>query len=193
MTELASEEPRAAWVSIAAPPGGGTHMRLRDAEGRVVVDAVYIHGPEITATTLQGIPVSYLLLAANLMSGVGAALFDIVTWLKYSALGPPVHEEPAAGEPSLAELRAWAEGAPGELSPLVERAGRDPLTRPDGTDPDGFSARVAKAYREYAMHTRAPAVEIAREAAVPVATARSWIREARRRGHLPQGQRGKAG
>jgi hypothetical protein len=191
MTEPASDEPRAAWVSIAAPPGGGTHMRLRDADGRVVVDAVYVHGPEITATTLQAVPVSHLALIANLMPGI--ALFDILTAIKFGGYDYPVTEELASsGEPSLADLRAHAEGAPAEFV-LVERIERGPLTRPDGTDPDGFSARVAEAYREYAMRTRAPAVEIAAEAGVPVATARSWIREARRRGKLPPGRKGKAG
>lgn len=190
MTEPDPSE-RAAWVSIAAPPGGGTHLRLRDDDGRIVVDAVYVHGPEITATTLQAVPISQLALIANLMPGFG--LFDLQTLIKFGGHGYPVTDETAStGEPSLAQLRALAQDAPAELV-LVERAKRSPLTRPDGTDPDGFAQRVADAYREYAVRTRAPAVEIASEAAVPVATARSWIREARRRGKLPQGRKGKAG
>jgi len=193
MTEPASDEPRALWVSIAAPPGGGTHMRLRDAAGgRLVVDAVYVHGPEITATTLQAVPVSQLALL-NLIGPVG--LYDLMSLMKFNAYTadyPMTEESESVGEPSLAALRAKAQDAPAKFA-LVERTGRSPLTRPDGTDPDGFSVRVAEAYREYALRTRAPAVEIAAEASVPVATARSWIREARRRGKLPPGRKGKAG
>jgi hypothetical protein len=86
--------------------------------------------------------------------------------------------------------------APQDKACQVGGAGRSQPprgTRPDGTDPDGFSAKVAAAYREYAPQTRAPALKIADEAGVPVATVRSWIREARRRGKLPQGRKGRAG
>lgn len=178
------------WVSIAAPPGGGTHMRLRDADGRVVVDAVYVHGPEITATVLQAVPVSHLELIANLMPGIN--LFDLTAVMQFGTEYPLTEESPAAGEPSLADLRAMAPGAPARFA-LIEPVKRSQLKRPDGTDPAGFSERVAAAYREYAMQTRAPAIKIAEEAGVPVATVRSWIREARRRGKLPPGRKGKAG
>ena len=165
-------------------------MRLRDADGRVVVDAVYIHGPEITATTLQAVPISHLALVVSLAPG--AALFDLLALFKFSYDYPVTEESESSGEPSLADLRIRAEDAPPELV-LIKRIERNRLTRPDGTDPDGFSEKIADAYREYAMQTRAPSVEIAAEAGVPVATARGWVREARRRGKLPQGRKGKAG
>lgn len=61
----------------------------------------------------------------------------------------------------------------------------DPLARPDGTDPDGFSRRVAEAYdRLVSTGCRKPAVWIAAEADVPVTTAHRWIANARQRGHL---------
>ncbi|MGV9805554.1 hypothetical protein [Micromonospora chersina] len=70
---------------------------------------------------------------------------------------------------------------------------REPLTRPDGTDPDGFSRRVAEAYAEAARATRAPATVLAEEADVPVTTVHRWVREARQRGHLPPARKGRAG
>lgn len=67
------------------------------------------------------------------------------------------------------------------------------LTRPDGTDPVGFSRRVAEAYNEAIRQTPAPATILAAEAGVPVTTVHRWIREARQRGFLPPARKGRAG
>lgn len=68
-----------------------------------------------------------------------------------------------------------------------------PFLRPGGMDPELFYQLVAAAYNEYVRETRAAGARIAEEAGVPVTTAHRWIREARRRGFLPLGQRGKTG
>ena len=73
-----------------------------------------------------------------------------------------------------------------------EAAPRGPLTRPDGTDPDGFSQRVAAAYREAIATSSTPAVVLAAEAGVPVTTVHRWVRDARRAGHLPAARKGRA-
>jgi len=79
-----------------------------------------------------------------------------------------------------------------------QNAGRDiprplkPLTRPDGRDPDGFYQTVAEHYRWHVAQSPAPAVHMALEAGVPVTTVHRWVREARLRGMLPPGIRGKA-
>lgn len=70
---------------------------------------------------------------------------------------------------------------------------REPLSRPDGTDPDAFSRRVAQAYMAAVESTGAPAKALAEEAGVPVTTVHRWIREARQRGHLPPARKGRAG
>jgi hypothetical protein len=62
---------------------------------------------------------------------------------------------------------------------------RERLTRPDGTDPAGFSARVAAAFLEAHALSSSPAKILAQEAGVPVGTVHRWIRDARRAGHLP--------
>lgn len=193
------------WWSISAPGGGGTHMRVEQEGDRWKITGVYIHGDALTATDLQAVPMTQLNLIMNLVGhGAGGFLADpddiahVHNELAATAgYGAAVLYDPDGPEPTLARLRELADTAPGEL-PTAPTSERPRLTRPDGTDPDGFAERVAAAYREYAQKTRSPAIEIAREAStpgatVPVATARGWIREARRRGKLPEGRRGKAG
>ena len=180
--------PETMWWSLRLPDGGGAHMKVSDESGMWLVTDVYVHGPEVTASVLQQVPVSQLNVIMNL---VGEWDPDTIAEAMNEDLGQQVIADPDH-EPSLARLRKRAENAPATLP--VERAKSRPrLTRPDRTDPEGFYALVGAAYREYALQTRAPAVKIAEEAGVPVATARSWIREARRRGKLPQGRKGKAG
>lgn len=68
-----------------------------------------------------------------------------------------------------------------------------PLVRRKDEDPDEFSGRVAYYYRVFAAISSRPAKEIAQHSNVPVGTVRGWIREARLRGKLPPGTRGRAG
>ena len=56
-----------------------------------------------------------------------------------------------------------------------------------------LSRRVAMAYLAAVTITSKPANELAERAGVPVGTVRGWIREARLRGLLPDGQPGRAG
>lgn len=203
--------PVSLWWSLSRPDGGGMHIKVTAVDfDRWVITDVYVHGQALTATDLQAVPLTRLDLIMNLLgywrdddrgkTGSimdGDVIADVTNELASKAgYGPAVTfhdpEERGTEDPELADLRHLAEDAPPELPdlPAVERPR---LTRPDGTDPDGFAARVAAAYREYAPQTRAPALKIAEEAGVPVATVRSWIREARRRGKLPQGHKGKAG
>lgn len=179
------------WLALANPEGGGTHMRIeRRPAGRWVVTGVYIHAPEVTAGVLQRIQVGDFDLAANL---------DLEWKLSHGgsfrALGDhrlfPAEND---NDLTLGEMEARERSAKSELRiPEPPPVKRPKLSRPDGTDPDGFYAQVAQAYREYAPRTRATAVAIAEEAGVPVGTVHGWIREARRRGHLPAGRKGSAG
>jgi hypothetical protein len=59
--------------------------------------------------------------------------------------------------------------------------------------PDAFYAAVADAYRFLAMASTRPAVELADANNVPATTSRRWIKEARRRGLLAPGQKGRRG
>lgn len=68
-----------------------------------------------------------------------------------------------------------------------------PLRRDKAEDPEQFAARVAMYYSAFSRVSSKPAKEIADHSGVPVTTVRGWIREARLRGKLPPGTRGKAG
>jgi hypothetical protein len=70
---------------------------------------------------------------------------------------------------------------------------RTPLSRPDGSDPDGFYRQVAEAYRDVVQTTPKVAKALAKEANVPVGTVHRWVLEARRRGFLPPARQGRAG
>jgi hypothetical protein len=182
------------WYSLKLP-GGGVHMQVADTDKGWAITGVYVHAPEITTTLLREIPLGQLILTLNLMNApdAGPGFNDPFTVAEVfnEGFGQQVLIDPMH-EPRLATLRKRAENAPEEF-PTPREESRPRLTRPDGSDPDAFYALVGAAYREYALQTRAPAVEIANEAGIPVATARSWVREARRRGKLPTGTRGKAG
>lgn len=72
-------------------------------------------------------------------------------------------------------------------------SGLAPLSRDKSDDPEDFAERVAWYYRVFAGLSSKPAKAIADHSGVPVTTVRGWIREARLRGKLPPGTKGKAG
>jgi len=59
--------------------------------------------------------------------------------------------------------------------------------------PDSFYDAVASAYRTLVSTSSRPIAELAAANEVPITTAQRWVREARSRGKLPPGRRGKAG
>lgn len=68
------------------------------------------------------------------------------------------------------------------------------IEAPDGTRrPDSFYRKVAELYGFLAGRSRSPAAEIAQANGLPVTTVHRWVKEARRRGFLPPGRRGRAG
>lgn len=68
-----------------------------------------------------------------------------------------------------------------------------PLTRPDGTNPDGHARLVAEHYRHFAALGNNPAKLMAEKADVPVTTVHRWIRDARRAGVLGPARKGRTG
>jgi hypothetical protein len=59
--------------------------------------------------------------------------------------------------------------------------------------PDSFYQQVASDYLSAASVSARPSVDLATGAGVPVSTVRGWVAEARRRGFLPPGQKGRRG
>ena len=70
---------------------------------------------------------------------------------------------------------------------------RKRLKVPAGAKGDGFYRQIASVYSALAAASNRPAVELAAANNVPVTTAHRWVKEARRRGFLPPGQKGRRG
>lgn len=68
-----------------------------------------------------------------------------------------------------------------------------PLKRQQGEPPEDFADRVAWYYRFFSGMSSRPAKMISDHSGVPLPTVHGWIREARLRGKLPPGKKGKAG
>jgi hypothetical protein len=84
------------------------------------------------------------------------------------------------------------QGPPGLIRrSIVRKTAR--LKIPAGAKPDSFYQQVAKTYSHLARGSNRPAVELAEVNDVPVTTAHRWVKEARRRGFLPPGQKGRRG
>jgi hypothetical protein len=98
---------------------------------------------------------------------------------------------PAAGGSPRPEAQA-------EMEELHRRAAlssplpREPLGPPANGLTDDFLRSVAAGYQEHTARTHKPNIALAEESGVPVGTVRRWVVEARRRGFLPPGERGRA-
>jgi hypothetical protein len=88
---------------------------------------------------------------------------------------------------------------PAKRSPMVRAEtsyhvhGEGLVPPPGRPRPDSFYQQVANDYLAAASVSARPAVNLARGADVPVSTVRGWVAEARRRGFLPPGQKGRRG
>jgi hypothetical protein len=182
------------WIAAPGPlDGGGMRIRVTpQANGRRLITGVYVFGPEVTASVLQEVPVSRLDLYLNLSDRKLPFLVTLDEISRLGDMGLTAHEaKPGMTVEDLEALNGSATLEPLTPSP---RPKREQLTRPGkNTDPAVFYAKVAEIYREYALLGHAPAVRMHEEADVPVTTVHRWVREARRRGFLPPGRKGKAG
>lgn len=172
------------WFAYNFPPYGadGLHAHAtQDADGRWVLNALFLHGEALSAETLRGISIPRM-----------------EAQLALDTRDPDTRERMSRSDDdglTIGKLRERskivADQQREQLRSGVDR--RRQLTRPDGVDPDEFYQAVASAYGGYAVQSNAPAKLIATEAGVPVGTAHRWIREARRRGFLPPARKGRAG
>lgn len=169
------------WVSTKTDDGA-LHIRVKRVEGRLVVVSVLVEADEITTDTLRQVQPTRVLASVDSFFGPGLQGATLITgdaMLMLAASGDD-------SETTLGELRSRAKS---RLRP----AKRKVIGRPDGSDPDGFYRRFAEAYRSAATESSKPAVILALENEVPVGTVHRWSKEARRRGHLAPGTRGRAG
>lgn len=171
------------WVRMSWPERPYRVLAHTEArEGRRVITELVIRSTEhIDSVALKGLPIG---------------------WIEGVLNTPQAHEKLSAAdgtddrlglvltELDLVTAEMTAKPASSLAAPGVPR---EPLQRPDGSDPDMFYRQVAEAYMDILRRTSAIAPVIAKEADVPVGTARRWIQEARRRGFLAPARRGRAG
>jgi hypothetical protein len=169
------------WFQFTLVDGMGVAVKLTEREGEWVTSELYVDAQHLTPARLRSIPLARLEAAANKNPEAYRYAVDAAS---------------GQDEPTFAELRASFDATrkTARLGDVhVVKSGRQQLKRPTGDDPDGFYRQVGKAYREYAAVTKKAVASIANEAEVPVGTAQRWVKEARRRGFLPPGERGKTG
>lgn len=125
----------------------------------------------------------------DLPEGVGTAPGEAPTFRKISALlsGLPDSTRALGLEAQRQMQEIERRSRLSSANPDAER-----LTPPRGRLTDEFLTRVAQSYSEHAKRTHKPNKNIADEIGVPVGTVRRWVVEARRRGLLPPGERGRA-
>ncbi len=150
----------------------------------MVITALYVDALEqpVSGARLRSVPLARI--EASASSGV----------LRERLLAAYDDEGLGAPDPmqALAVLRAMV--TMGGVEHVAFRGQeRTVLTRPGPSPSDAFYRQVATEYLLRAGETRAPAAALASEAGVPVGTVHRWVREARRRGHLPAGRPGRAG
>jgi len=196
------------WVElrIASDHAPRLLAKIEERDGRGVVTRLVLIGDRLDAQTLRALPLNRVESVANHpLYGVGLGVTKPIDPEVLADLSRRGELFPAEVESIDQALTAFLRKVP-EPDPdwewqddgdqVVVRGGgqaREPLTRPDGTDPDGFSRQVAAAYADAALRTSAPAKRLADEAGVPVTTVHRWVREARQRGHLPPARKGRAG
>lgn len=157
---------------------------------RLIIDG------ELDSQMLRKIPMARIEAMATMKATEEFLLADIPPSVRPSLLQQPVlldNEFGAIDDVLDVHLSRTKELVGSQPSGGATGHRRETLSRPDGTDPEGFSRRVAEAYAEAASATRAPATVLAEEADVPVTTVHRWIREARQRGLLPPARKGRAG
>lgn len=169
---LGFERSRPGWWLVTGDfPELFVRARLND-NGRAVIVCMVLAGEdrEPNSTDLRRIPLARI--TAHLNAGRNRSWAEDAPEIDF-----------------LADLRKGL-AEPAQLPPTPKRPHE--LQRPPSQGSDEFYRQVADVYRYYAEYSYKPATEIAAEADVPVATARRWINEARKRGHLGPGQRGRA-
>jgi len=186
------------WYELRAEDADASSPRVlakvEDRGGRLGVVALIVVGALLDSATLRAIPLRRIESAFNHPHKYGHMRTPLDDQTR-EELADVLHPDDFT-QIETALIRYLAAPVPAMPTPLdhfVDPSAREPLTRPDGSDPDGFYRRVAEAYNDVILGTSAPAPVLAAEAGVPTATVHRWIFEARRRGFLPPARKGRAG
>ncbi|NUV60647.1 hypothetical protein [Streptomyces sp. CAI-85] len=181
------------WFEVAFPDVVPRILiKAVEKDGRWVVGNLILVSEALDSAALKSIPIARIESLLNTRT-VTAALFARQSG---ATQGPPEGVTPFRAESEQLDtaLSTYLDRSPRPSFPPPEAAPqREPLARPDGTDPDAFYRRVAEVYNDAVRETAAPAKVLAEEAGVPTTTVHRWIFEARRRGFLPPARKGRAG
>jgi hypothetical protein len=181
-----------------------TLAKLEERDDRLAITRLILDAGTVDSATLRETPVARIEAVANSALRDPAVLEDLARGVRRRewaskgvvlSVSHPSAELIAADKRVDEYLDAMLAGRPeaDRAAAPAEQVLRRPLVRPDGTDPEGFSHRVAEAYNAVVMLSHRPATLLAEEAGVPVTTVHRWIRDARQRGFLPPARRGRAG
>lgn len=153
-------------------------VRVREDGERLAIAAVLLEDPDeaLTSTRLRQVPLGRI-------EGAVAGSAEVLRARLHDTDGDP-----------LAELRAVMADIARARPAAQPSTKMKPLGRPPAAGGgDEFYSRVAFAYMALAAVSRSPAADLAKQSDVPVGTVHRWIREARRRGLLSAGRKGKVG
>ena len=194
---LSAAPGRPGWVELLLDGDDAPRvlLKIEERSGRSAVTRVIVADDLVDSSTLRAIPLGKLesyVHSRGLPAGLKTELpADVLNEMAERGVLFPA--EFKAIDEALSHYLAESKEAVAESPWKSQVKAREPLSRPDGTNPDTFSQQVATAYNEAVLKTSAPAVALAEEADVPVKTVHRWIREARLRGHLPPARQGRAG
>jgi hypothetical protein len=154
-----------------------TSLYAEEEGGRGEIVGLAVYGRNLTADKLRSIPLAHIETVAN----TNPEFRPHIAGTEQHPIGKTFDQVIQEANKALMK-EAYRKAQP-----------RTPLSRPDGSNPDGFYRQVAEAYRDVAQTTSKVAKALAEEANVPVGTVHRWIMEARRRGFLPPARQGRAG
>ncbi|SDD18284.1 hypothetical protein SAMN05216174_10877 [Actinokineospora iranica] len=173
---------------MEGPDGAGLHVRMAERDGRMVVTDLYLHADQVTPAMMRGVQLSTV-----------EALFNMLR-AEVGKLRKPESSPDVRDLHMLMGRQFYTQETDSflDLKDSVPRTGIPPVSRPvmmrpDGKDPRAFYSQFAQVYIMAATESKRPSAVIAEESGVPVATVRRWVKEARARGFLPAGTKGKAG
>jgi hypothetical protein len=158
------------WVGYTAPGkryGTRVHVSFKPGPGRWVVDAVQFANFRVTARDLRDFPLGKIEVWVNQLAQQG--LVDVIN----AKLSDTVQFGITAG------TATWVDKLPSAPA--------------KGAKPDEFYRRVGEIYGKAAVVSTQPAKDLAVAWELPTTTVHRWIREARRRGHLPPAEQGRRG
>jgi hypothetical protein len=159
-----------AYTSSSQRYAVNVHVTYKPTPDRWVIDEIRYALPRITARHLRDLPLGKIEVWVNQLAQQGfVAMID--------AKRPELSDTP-----HFAITEDTATWAP-KLPPA-------PSKGPKGDD---FYRFIGDVYGKAATVSTRPAAELAKVWEVPVTTVHRWIREARRRGHLPPAEAGRRG